>query len=226
VLVAREHSGEQLAKPDAASGAGDVVQLLLSRCTPEGLAALLSCQVDDVRSAAAVCLGLKGTVAQCRALAALLKDADSKLVQLAENSLWSIWMRAGSPYGNTVLARAVDLIRRERYEQAARVLQGLCAQEPGFAEAFDQLGIALSFLDRPDDAAQALLKSLRRNRYHFSAAAMLGHTYVQLGKLQTALRYYQHALWLHPRLDGVREIASRLEAAVGSRRVSRERQAG
>jgi tetratricopeptide (TPR) repeat protein len=214
--VAFDHPGEQVVNADEAASGSAVTRLLLSRCTADGLAALLACEVGDTQAAAAVCLGLKGGMSHCRALATLLRHGEPQAAQLAEDSLWRIWMRAGTAHGNALLARALDLIREERYVQALRVLTGLCAAEPRFAEAHNQRGIALCFLDRHAEAAAAFRLALRWNRYHFSAAASLGHTYAERCDAKGALRHYRFALHLNPRLDGILEMVKQLEAAVGN----------
>ena len=154
-------------------------------------------------------------------LVGLLGHDDPDVVQLAEDSLWRIWMRAGSGAANAVLAEAVDLIRRDQYRQAAQVLERLTAAEPTFAEAYNQRGIALCLLNQPAEAGRVFEEALRLNRCHFSAAVSLGHTCVERGNLRGALEHYRCALELHPRLEGIPEVVKRLEAAGGSGRVSR-----
>ena len=197
---------------------GAVVQLLLSECSNDGLVRLLGSEVGDMRDAAIICLGLKGTTAHCAALVKLLPSEESGVAELVENSLWQIWMRAGSGPGNAMLARAIDMIRRELFDDALGLLEGLCADEPEFAEAHNQRGIVLCFLNRPDEAASAFRRALRLNRYHFSAAVSLGHTFVERRDLRAALRHYRYALRLNPRLEDIPDVVKRLEAALGNGR--------
>ena len=46
-----------------------VIQILVSECTADGLLRLLDCEVGEMQEAAVVCLGLKGEMQHCRALA-------------------------------------------------------------------------------------------------------------------------------------------------------------
>lgn len=196
-------------------GLSTTAQLLLSECTGDGLITLLSCPVEEVMHSAIVCLGLKGSLADCRALAGMLRHTDPAVVHLAENSLWQIWMRAGLPRGNALLAQAIDLIRGDRFAEAVHLLNDLSAAEPAYAEAHNQRGIALYFLDRLEEAGQAFQEALRLNRQHFAAALSLGHTHAERGDLRGALEHYRHALRLHPRLEEIPEIVERLEAVTG-----------
>lgn len=194
---------------------GAVVQLLLSECDVGGFVRLLSCGNGDVARAAAVCLGLKGSLGECRVLAGLLANGDAALMRVAENSLWQIWMRAGSDWGNCRLTEAVEHIRYERYESALGVLDELIGSEPSFAEAHHQRGIALWFLERLREAGQAFWRAWRENPYHYSAAVNLAHVYTESGNLKRALFHYRNALRIHPGLDEIPGVVKRLEVAVG-----------
>jgi tetratricopeptide (TPR) repeat protein len=198
-----------------------IVQLLLSDCTLDELAALLKSDTRDILRATIVCLGRKGNMAHNRMLADLLRHADAEIACLAENSLWQIWMRAGTEWGNALLGRANDLIRDGDFERAVCILEQLSTAEPDVAEAHHQRGIALSLLERPEQAGAAFRQTLRLNRYHFSAAVSLGHACVEQCDLAGALRYYRYAIRLNPRLDEIPEVVKRLKAVVGKRRESR-----
>lgn len=197
------------------ASSGTVAELLLSHCPADGLVTLLSSDAGQILRAAIVTLGLKGSLEHCPALVALLRRENPDVVQLAERSLWRIWMRAGSGWGTGQLARAIDLIKGDRYGEALEVLDGIIATDPTFAEPYHQRGIALCLLDRLEEAAEAFRQALARNPYHFSAAVSLGHVCAQQGRLPAALRYYRRALELHPRLEGVAELVERLETIAG-----------
>ena len=200
--------------------ASDVARVLLAHCPPEGLITLLTCRPNDIVRAAIVALGLKGSMEHCPALAQLVRLGHGEVAELAEESLWRIWLRAGSNEGNAELAHAVGLIDAGRFQQAVTVLTRLTGAEPTFAEAHHQRGIALSLLGRPEEAAEAFELALRYNPYHFTAAVSLGHAYAQRGQFRAALRHYRRALELNPRLEAIPEAVERIEAMVGENRVS------
>jgi len=166
--------------------------------------------------AALVCLGLRGTMRHCKVVADFLQHSDERFVQAAEEALWMIWMRAGTPTGNKLLESAVERIRRDAYGEALGLLDCLATREPEFAELYHQRGIALSMLDRYDEAGEAFRQVLRLNPYHYSAALNLGHTCVHAKDLRGALRYYRQALRMHPRLPEIPGAVERLEAVVGN----------
>ena len=169
----------------------------------------------EIVRAAVLYLGVYGAARECPVLALCLHHADREVVELAERGLWSIWMQSGAPEGNRRLAAAVASMARGQYGSAVRTLSLLIATEPGFAEAHFQLGIALSSLDRNDEAARAYREALRLNPYHFGAAAALGHVAVEQGNLDAALRYYQQAQKLHPRIADVPDAVRAVRAVLG-----------
>src|SRR5947208_644942 len=61
---------------------------------------LLRWQQAEVRQAAALALGLAGTMRVNPALAASLHDEDSTVCRLAGEAMWSIWFRADTPENN------------------------------------------------------------------------------------------------------------------------------
>ncbi|MFH1746021.1 MAG: tetratricopeptide repeat protein [Planctomycetota bacterium] len=219
--MSRDGASNQLTEhAEALTGGADlgaVVQLLLSECDTDGLARLLATGTGDIARAAAVCLGLQGSLRDCRALVSALRAEDPELVQTAENSLWLIWMRAGSAAGNQQLVTAIERIRDEDYLAALVVLDELSTCEPDFAEAHHQRGIVLFFLERLAAASTAFRQALRRNQYHYLAAVNLGHVYVERGNYKRALFHYRNALRIHPQLDEIPEVVQRLELVAHKR---------
>lgn len=193
---------------------------LADRWPPSRLIELLDSTAPAVLTLAARCLGLCGGLRHCAALVGLLGHDNQAIVTAAEDALWSIWMRAGSPEANRALAAAVERVRHEDLETAADMLERLIAAEPSFAEAHHQFGLTLHSLQRIDPAEQEYREALRLNPYHFAAAAGLGHICVERGNLGGALLCYRSALQIHPRLAGIREIVPHLEAAVQRRVVA------
>lgn len=202
----------------ALTGATDTTEglarLFAQHFPAEGLVALLASPARQILLAAITALGDKGTLAHCPLLAALLRHDSPQVVERAEDSLWRIWMQAGSPWGNGQLAKATELIADGRLAEALDVLEALAIAEPTFAEAHHQRGIVLCLNEQLDAAAAAFRETLHYNEYHFSAAINLGHVYAQQGQTRTALMQYRRALELHPRQANVRKLVERLEELV------------
>lgn len=201
--------------PDMGVDRGTLARLL--RCQPpvEAVLPLLSTPGTETVRAAVLYIGLHGTESECALLALCLRHRDLDVVRLAEYGLWRIWMEAGTPQANRLLAAAIYRIQKAEYTAALRVLSRLAVAEPDFAEVYFQQGIALSMLERVTEAGHAYREALRLNTYHFGAAAALGHTCVEQGNLIGALHYYRRALQIHPRLDDLPQAVQALERKLG-----------
>ncbi len=201
----------------AARNYAALADTLRTQWPPQRLAGFLSSASGEAVKAAVFCLGFAGSMGDCPDLAAMLRHNDASVARLAEDSLWSIWMRAGSKTGNCRLADAIHRIKLEDYGAAEQRLRALQRSEPMFAEPHHQRGIALSMLDRVDEAAQEYRAAFDLNPYHFSAVAALGHTHAQRGNVVSALICYRQALEIHPRLDGLPETVAMIERALDRR---------
>jgi len=197
-----------------------VLGVLRDRWPPQSLVALLISPAPEVVRAAVRCLGMTGSMREVGCLARLLGHENQAISGAAEDALWAIWIRSGSPVGREVLERAVRHVKAEEYTAAVELLDELVRGEPGYAEAHHHRAMALCFLGRVEEAADAYERVLKLNPHHYAAAAGLGHTYVERGDALRALELYRLALQVHPGLAEVRDAVKQIEAAVGKREVA------
>jgi tetratricopeptide (TPR) repeat protein len=207
----------QVVAPGASIDRAVLVTLLRENPQSTALAPLLAAGEPETVRAAVVYLGLRGSLRDCPVLALYLQHDDALVAHLAEYGLWSIWMQSGTPDGNRRLAAGVASIKNGRYDDAIDILGTLVEDEPNFAEAHFQYGLALCLAERTDDSARAYRQTLRLNPYHFGAAAALGHASVEQGNFAAALHYYRQALRIHPRLDDIPQAVQDLESALSQR---------
>ncbi|TWT43978.1 Tetratricopeptide repeat protein [Phycisphaerae bacterium RAS1] len=194
-----------------APGQSELLSAIQRHWPAERVFGLLESSSGEVVRSAATCLGLNGNMKHCAGLAELLHHPDPVIAASAEESLWRIWMRAGTPDGNQDLAAAVGAIQREQYDEAIELLSELILIEPGFAEAHHQLGLSQCVLMRLHDSLTAYREALRLNPFHFSAAAGMGHCYIELSDFRRALHAYKRALKIYPRLEGIPGAVATLE---------------
>lgn len=202
---------------------GDTPALLetLEDWPAERLLEALSAGASDSEAlAVAQCLGaVGGTPAAC-ALVSMLGHPSAEVAQVAEDALWSVWMRAAPPRAVEQLRQAIRCSDEEDFAGAIRILRLLVAHEPAFAEAHHQLALALHARESLEEAESAYREAVRLNPLHFAAFAGLGHIAVARADLEGALARYRRAVHLHPRLGDIRELLPRLEAAVQRRVVA------
>ena len=183
---------------------------LRARWPRHRLTDLLEHADPEVASTAAICLGLAGTFDDTAALARSLHHDDYFVVSMAERSLWSIWLRSSTDGCHTLLRSAIDCIHRPDCARAESLLDEILVKDPDFAEACNQRAVLYFLIGRFELSIIACHRALALNRFHFGAAAGLGHNHFQLGDYQAATAAYRRALQLHPRLEGVRQALRRI----------------
>ncbi len=182
------------------------------RYTEGTLQRLLESPDGRARRAAALALGLVGTMESNARLAALLRDEDPALRQLAVDALWSLWFRADTPAHNQELQR---LMRQRDSRKKLAGLTALIQRAPQFAEAYNQRAI-LHF--RQDELGKAIAdceRVLKLNPHHFGAQAGMAQAFMKLGKARHALKAFRKALDINPSMEGVEETIRALENALG-----------
>lgn len=222
-FVVRDSDRTFLIAIDPPLVAGDLaatVGRLRANWPPERLVELTASPLEAVVRLAVICLGLTGSMKHSQRLVSLLNHSNERIVAAAEDALWSLWMRAGSPDGAKRLADAILAAQQGESDSALQILRDLIASEPALAEAHHQQAILLHALERNDEAEAAYHATLDLNPDHFAAAAGLGHLCIERDDYDGALDFYKQALKIHPRLTGVREVVPRLEAALHKRDVA------
>ncbi|QDU22304.1 tetratricopeptide repeat protein [Urbifossiella limnaea] len=200
-----------------AAGAGPLVNHfkdeVRSKYTEGTLARLLAAADVRTRRAAALAVGLLGTMGCNQPLAARLRDDDPLVQRLASDALWEVWFRGGTEDEN----RALQLAVREK-EPAARkaALDDLITLAPDFAEARNQRAIWFFKQGQYPKAVADCEVVLRLNPVHFGAAAGLGQCYLKLKKPRAALRAFRQALDINPTLEHLHETIQALKEALDS----------
>lgn len=193
-------------------GAEEMWRHVADRWTVEDLLSWLDGDDDEAVAAAALCLGCIGDAALSPSLALLLHHADPVVSAAAEQALWSVWFRSGSPLAQSLICQAVCLLEGDRWHKAAEVLTEIVAEEPGFAEAWNQRGIARYLAGSFCGSIADWKRVMQLNPHHFGAMAGLGHCFALLGRRTDALDCYHAALDIHPRMDGIRQAIQQLRS--------------
>ena len=168
------------------------------------------------RRAAAVALGLTGTIQVNLSLASRLHDEDSAVADLAADALWSIWFRADSEENNRELQRLIRLdVTTQTGDDVLAGFDALIKKSPRFAEAFNQRAIVNFRLGEFGRSVLDCEKTLRLNPVHFGAASGMAQSFMKQRKLRAALRSYRRAYRINPKIDGISETIDSLEKTLG-----------
>jgi tetratricopeptide (TPR) repeat protein len=178
------------------------------------IAQLFDCSNADARKVAALAYGLVGGQCSLAKLVPLLKDPDPVLAQMAEHAMWSVWFRLGTPDANHQVCRGTRALNRRDYDHAIEHFSKAIEIDPGFAEAYNQRAIAKFLQERYDDCIDDCRKTVELMPFHFGALAGLGHCHAHKGQLVAALRCYEKALSINPRMEDVRATVAEIREKI------------
>jgi tetratricopeptide (TPR) repeat protein len=178
--------------------------------TEPALIALLTCTDLTIIRAATWCLAHVGSMAANLPLASILHNDDAATVELAENALWSIWLRGASLDLHQRLCAAIRLTGQDCLDKAIAEMDSLIKTAPDYAEAFNQRAIIRFLKSDYPGAIQDYQKAVALNPIHFGALAGIGHCYAALGRYNDALNAYRHVLAIHPRTEGIRQAIAQI----------------
>ncbi len=165
------------------------------------------------RRASVVSLGFLGEFTRSNAaLGQALRDSDPAVRKLAEDALWSIWFRAGTPENNRTLQEVAQLIGRRQLNQAEALATRLIVAAPRFAEAYNQRAIIYFQQGRFAESALDCQRVLSRNPYHFGAIGGLVQCQLQLNRPADALKSLRRGLKIQPYSDGLRANIKLIES--------------
>ena len=198
---------------DSAS-ADELARCVDSRWTPQQLCGLLSHEAAEVRKVACVVLGLVGSMAEGRCLAAALRDEDAQVNQMAEQAIWSIFFRSGSDEAMRHFKLGLAAMERDQAADAAAHFHRAHQVDPKFAEAYNQCAIAHYMLEEWDQARRDCERAIELAPIHFGALAGLGHCHAQMGCFAKAAESYRRALTVNPRMEGIASVLGRLEESL------------
>ncbi len=187
-------------------------QEVCARYTEATLGRLIQSTDINDRRASVLALGLIGSFGANDEVGRALRDADPTVRNLAENALWAIWFRAGTPENNERLQKIQALIGQGQYTQALSQATKLIADAPNFAEAYNQRAIAYFHMDRFEQSANDCKAVLQRNPFHFGAIGGLGQCQLRLGLKVEALETFRLGVKIQPFNRSLKQVVAELES--------------
>jgi tetratricopeptide (TPR) repeat protein len=189
---------------------------VVARYNEASLERLLNAPDAVIRRAAALALGLVGTMNVNLSLASRLHDDDVVVHDTAADALWSIWFRADSEQNNRELQRLIRLdVTAETAAEVLAEFDRLIKAAPRFAEAYNQRAIVHFRLNSFGRAVVDCEKTLRLNPVHFGAASGMAQAFLKQNKLRAALRSFRRAYRINPHIDGICDTIDSLEKTLG-----------
>ena len=142
----------------------------------------------SVRRAAILALTSLGDYQANRVMAEALRDEDFTVAILAETGMKAIWTR-----------------------QAEAIATEQLLETPEFAEVWHQRGMTRYRQGDYAGAAGDFRRALALNPYHFTAASMMGFTWLRLDEPAAAREAFRLSLNINPRMREVRKKLKQLQ---------------
>lgn len=195
----------------AGQATADFIKQINESYTVGTLERLAAAGHRESRRAAVLALGLVGDYSSNAVAGRALIDADRGVRSIAENTITSLWRRAGTDSQRQRLGLLVRLNSAQQFEDCIRCATELVAEAPQIAEAWNQRAIAHYSLGQYRESIEDCRQALEINPYHYSAASGMGQCFLQLDEFDAALENFRRALKLNPNLEGVRASVAYLE---------------
>ncbi|HET7867282.1 MAG TPA: tetratricopeptide repeat protein [Burkholderiaceae bacterium] len=173
--------------------------------------------VQAIRIAGIERLGEIGTMSDADQLVAQLADADDDLREQVTSAMWQIWSRSGDPEIDALDRHGVEQMKASQLSEAVATFSEVIRRKPAFAEGWNKRATVYFMMGKSDLSLKDCIEALKLNHNHFGALSGAAQIYVNLGRLERALEYYERALTVHPGLPGAAEAVRMLEQQIQER---------
>lgn len=133
---------------------------------------------------------------------------------LLEEEIWDAWLVSGSATVDTLMKRGLEYQQAEDLEGARDAFDRAIALKPGYAEAWNRRAVLFFEDGKYDEAVADLETAIENEPRHFGAWVGLAMIFEAVGRPEAALRAYEKAEVIHPRLQDAIQGKRRLDRAV------------
>ncbi|MEW5862209.1 MAG: tetratricopeptide repeat protein [Pseudomonadota bacterium] len=180
--------------------------------------AALAAPATERRAEAIVWIANHGTMADQPLLLARLRDESPFVRAFAEQGLWLLWSRSGETEIDRLMAAGVEDMQAGRHAEAIAAFSAVIRRRPDFAEGWNKRATAYYLAGDYERSLADCDEVMKRNPFHFGAAAGYGQVWFRLGEYEKALAWWRKALELNPNLLGVEFNVKALERLIEERR--------
>jgi len=144
-------------------------------------------------------------------LFAELKTATSSVeARVIEAKVWKIWIENGDPRVDALMDRGINAMSVNDFATALAAFNEVIRLDAGFAEGFNKRA-TVEFMRHNFAASVAdIERTLALEPHHFGALAGLGQVYLALNNKAAALKAFEAALAIDPKLENVRRAVTEL----------------
>jgi tetratricopeptide (TPR) repeat protein len=185
---------------------------------PQDREQALADPATERRAEAIVWIANHGTMADQPLLLARLRDESPFVRTFAEQGLWLLWSRSGETEIDRLMAAGVEDMQAGRHAEAIAAFSAVIRRRPDFAEGWNKRATAYYLAGDYERSLADCDEVMKRNPFHFGAAAGYGQVWFRLGEYEKALAWWRRALELNPNLLGVEFNVKALERLIEERR--------
>jgi len=172
----------------------------------------------EARRQGAAWLGDTGVMADIPLLVEALRDSDEVVRALAEHSLWQVWSRSGNSEVDSLFQLGIEQMNQGDPESAVKTFNLIIQKKPDFAEGWNKRATLYYLLGEYEKSLADCEEVIKRNPVHFGALSGFGMIYLQLGKPEQAIEYFQRALAVNPNLHQVEAAVEELKRLLNEKR--------
>ena len=184
----------------------------------QALTALADKSNAESRLLGAAWLGDMGRMQDVPLLVQALRDPEAGVRALAEQSLWQIWSRSGDPDVDAMFQHGVEQMNQQDFSEAIETFSQIIQKKPDFAEGWNKRATIYYLVGEYGKSLVDCEEVVRRNPVHFGVLSGFGLNYLQLGKPEQALDYFERALAVNPNLPQIQAGVEALKQFLEQRR--------
>ncbi|MFO1038829.1 MAG: tetratricopeptide repeat protein [Geminicoccaceae bacterium] len=129
-----------------------------------------------------------------------------------EEQIWAIWAEIDDSEGRTLLETGTDAMQRRAYGRALESFNALVVRDPEFAEGWNKRATLFYLMGDYKSSVLDIEKTLALEPRHFGALSGLGLIYIAVDKPEAAIRSFEAALAIYPKLASAKAHVDMLRA--------------
>jgi len=144
------------------------------------------------------------------ALVQALRDNDDRVRTVAENVMWTIWLRSGDEQIDALMVEGIRLIEVEHYPEAAEIFDQIIAGAPQFAEGYNKRATVYYLMQEFEKSVADIHTTLELNPVHFGALSGMGLCYLGLEEPRQALAWFERAIVVNPNMATIQSYIQQI----------------
>ncbi len=121
-----------------------------------------------------------------------------------EHAIWSIWIHHDDALVVARMSLGIRAMNAGLLQRSLRTFDKIVQIAPSFAEGWNKRATVYYLMGNFEASVHDIQKTLLLEPRHFGALSGMGLIYSALGRDQAALKVWEKALSIHPRLEGIK----------------------